>query len=258
MFCNVFAARRSIVVLVGLCTASIACAGISDIVYDVTASNSLGTATYQAKFAQGTFNPGTGIFQWSAPGPVDLVDPDNGNLIATIKGSTTVRSILVEPFGYQVEFGFLATAGDASNPTTFKITSALLDFATLPDPNGRATVVMGVTDNNGDGAALAGLYPGPAATIHKYNGLAPAGATFASLLAGVTAGPGGSSSATAEEPSGSFVKPVGAPVFSISGQMNFTLSSGDTGTGTSNFRILPEPTTLMLLAAGGLMALRRR
>lgn len=236
--------------------AASASAQISDPVFKVTASSSLGSATFEANFADGTFSPATGIFTWTNPSKIDLIDPGNGNYIASIKGNTTIRTKLEADFGYQVDFGYLLDAGPAT--TKFSIVSSQLSFSTLATPEGRATTVMGVTDNDGNGATLTPTLAGPGAFLAQYNGLAPGGTTFATLLKSpIVAGPGGSMSASDAEPPVGFLKPIGVPVSSLSGLMEFTVTANDSASGQSNFRVLPEPSTLALLAFGALACVRR-
>jgi hypothetical protein len=244
-----------------LALASVATAGISDVVFDVMASNDLGKAHYQVTFSQGSFNPTTGIFTWSSGAPVSMVDTSTGNLIATLlSGSTLVREQFVGSFGYYIEYGFSAETPKSQLPTTFTVTSAQLSYPTVPDAAGRATATLTAEDLASDGAALIGLYDPPAASIFQYNGLAPGGGkTFSSLVADVIAGPGGKADGSQTFPAVGFTTPVGEPVANHSIQMSFTLTPGDRGGGSGTFRILPEPGVITMLAAAmGVLALRRR
>jgi hypothetical protein len=89
------------------------------------------------------------------------------------------------------------------------------------------------------------MLAGPAAFIANYNGLAPGGLNFASLLPGVST-PGGSNSISGEYPGGGAYAPIGVPASSMSIQYKFTLTSGDQASGTASFEIIPEPAAGLL------------
>lgn len=225
---------------------AVASADISNIVYTIKAESSLGTATSQWVFNQGTWNPQTQTYFWSLAAPKELIDPNNQNVVATLQQASTF--IKNDP---QVNIGFLVQAGNV--PTTFEITSAVLSFPTIPNADGKASVQMGITDLNGDGGTLTGLYPGNSAYNALYNGTN----VFSALIGMIAASPGGSGNAFQNDPPIGF-KPVGANVSDMSARIKFSLSANDTASGTSNFQIVPEPASFFVIAIGAALTMLRR
>jgi hypothetical protein len=239
--------------LVGCAVAAVCSAAqaeISNVVYTVKATNSLGSAMAEWTFQQGNWNPQTNTYSWIMQSPKELKDPNSGALIGTIHQANTV--IIGDP---QISLGFLVQAGAVN--TTFEITSALLSFPAIPSAEGKASVQMGITDLNGDGSELMGLIPGPAAYHAQYNGFVPGGSDFSKLIGSVTASPGGSGNAFQNDPPVGN-KPVGATVNDMSARIRFSLTALDTASGTSVYTIIPEPTSFALLAIGSIIAFWRR
>jgi hypothetical protein len=227
-------------------TAATASADISKVIYTIKAESSMGTASAEWLFEQGTWNPVTQTYFWNLTSPKELIDPNTNQVIATVQQANTF--ILNDP---QVNVGFLVQAGNVN--TTFEITSALLSFPTIPNADGKATAQMGITDLNGDGATLTGLYAGNSAYNALYNGTN----VFSSLIGMIAASPGGSGNAFQNDPPVGF-KPVGANVSDMSARIKFSLTAFDTASGTSNFQIVPEPASFLVLAFGAMALFRRR
>lgn len=226
-----------------------ALADISDIVYSVVAENRSGRASFQARFSDGSWDSQRRIYSWRLREPVELRD-DEGDLIAVLQqGSTLVRG---DP---QISLGYLVQAGDSL--TSFTITSALLSFPALNNPDARASASMGITDINGDGAELVGLHDGPAAYLAEYNGFVPGGSTFSALIGSIKASAGGSGSAFQNDPPSGY-RTISGSVHDMSTQFKFSLTAYDTSSGTSNFEVVPEPVSVALLMLGALALMRRR
>ncbi len=222
---------------------------LSDVIFSVVAENRSGRATFQAFISEGSWDSQRRTFTWRLPQPVELRD-DEGDLIAVLQqGSTLVRR------NPQISLGYLVQAGDSL--TTFTITSGLLSFATMNNPDARASASMGITDINGDGAELKGLHDGPAAYLAEYNGFVPGGSTFSALIGSIRASAGGSGSAFQNDPPSGYRR-ISGGVYDMSTQYKFSLTPYDTSSGTSNFEVVPEPAALGLLALGVLAMLRRR
>lgn len=196
-------------------------------------------------------------FYWQAENDLQITDPDTGEIIGTFLSSAALTSYVV-PDGTrsnpQVNLGFAMSAGD--EPTTFTVQSALLTLdPQYVNPDGKADAAISVTDfgGNGDGAELIGQGPNGGAFLAEYNGFVPGGTTFDEGIESIVADAWGTE--TGESHSGWL--PINDTVVDMSTQISFTLTPGDSASGTSSFQVVPEPTGLLLLLAG-LGLVRRR
>jgi hypothetical protein len=150
-----------------------------------------------------------------------------------------------------VSLGFFVTAG--ASTTTFTISSAVVSFPGMPNPTGVASAGVTLTDNDGNGANSTGNFAVNKAYQSIYNG----STVFANLVSPVSASSFGTM--TTSEGAGPVV--IGTTVSSIQSQFSFNLSANDSASGTSVFRVTPEPSSsaLALLGCVGLLwRVRRR
>jgi hypothetical protein len=222
---------------------------LSDVVFEITATNAQGTATFQVTQDMGTFF-GTDIFMWNLGAAMDLVDPDTEQTIATLGGGSV--SYVGDPI---IGLGFSVSAGDSD--TTFEISSGLLSFATLNNPQALVTTALTLTDGNANGGSLAGMGAGMTIGSWRYNGQAPGGTEFTSLTGMATVDPGGSFDFNGD--TGGFL-PIDGAVSDMSAIFTFDLTAGDQASLTSNYvmEALPAPAGLAVLAGFGLLGGRRR
>ncbi len=238
---------RAIAVGAAVLGAATANADISNVIFSITATNSQGTATWQATADQGSWNGDQ--YTWSGGG-VDLVDGD-GDIIGTL-GTTSIMMI-ADPV-VTVIFDVQAGAAD----TLFSFGSGLLSFPAIAGATGSATTGITLTDSDLDGSANltgAGGASGGSSWQANYNGLAPAGTVFAEFIPGLSVVSPNITS-TGNGNTGGF-QPIPGLVSSMSVAYNFVLSAEDSASGTSAFVIIPEPSSI-LLVIGGLFAIRRR
>lgn len=229
----------------GLAIAALAAtaqAGITDPVLDITATSSLGTATFRIQEHMGTWSGDT----WTllAGEAIELVDPTSGQRVGT------VRDLYVEFIeDPQVTVNFTAVSGPV--PTNFSFSSGVLSFSNIDNSLALATAGVTVTDNDSDGATFTGLYGGDG-----YQAMYNDSVIFDTLLGSYVV-PADDSSTKNERSPGAGSTMIGT-TFNMKADWNFTLSANDQVGGTSLFKIVPAPGSIALFGIAGLVARRRR
>ena len=194
--------------------------------------------------------PDTMIWDWNSPwmpsNPMLLEDGEG------ILGEIQQLSCGVKK-NPQVNLGFAVTAN--STDTVFTISSDVVNFSSLTNPDAVATARIGVTDSDNNGVDLTGAYTSGKSYQALYN-MGPS--VWAELIDGVSAGAGDSNSINARQPLSGFGS-ISGSVTSIRSEFHFTLSAYDQADGTSAFGvIIPEPTTAILFGLGFMATLLRR
>jgi hypothetical protein len=235
-----------------------AMADVSDTIFRIEATSTLGNAVLEVGSDQLVPDPATGGQRWELPAAYDLWGTTE--LIARLE-QATVR-IVDDPTNVPrilVNFTIIAGAADAE----FLVNSPVVSFAPLPAAlsAGNATAGFTLTDyNDGVLAELSGMDPDNALGIFtaQYNGY-PAGTVFANLVPYLSVGDGGTDSASDAVPPVGTWQPIGVDVTDIAFDNAFTLTALDSMSGQTSFLVIPEPVgSLALLAAGGIAMLRRR
>lgn len=252
-FVSSFLALPGAVVALGVATSS-AGAGItiSDPAVVIQASSSLGSGQVVIPLASGVFDAVANTFRFN--GSFNITS-DTDQVI----GQATVQSLVFSDAGLSLIFG--VTAGSAD--TMFSIATPDISFGPLSPLEGRASGSVTVTDTDGNGATLTGAIGQGDVYRWAFNGPAASGGgtTFDTQVAGPIVADSFSSITLSENfPGGGAFAAFGAPVSSISGLVNFTLSAGDIASGTGVFVTrVPSPGSLGLVAAAGAaLAVRRR
>jgi len=203
-------------------------------------------------------------FTWSSSSTIELWDHSSDTLLGCLNplenGQPTVSAFqyLEDPV---VNLNFAVQAGAAAS-TTFMIASSLLTFPTISNAQGAASASFTVTDfANSGGASLNGQTGTGNAFgyLAQYNGFAgtQTGSTFAESIPTLNAPAGGTNTLSNNTP-GVGYQAIAGSIGSISSAVKFTLSRFDLASGTTSFVVVPEPSSLLLIALGGLFATRRR
>lgn len=224
---------------------SLAYADLDGNAFHIEASNEDGSASYSVPLDAFEYDADSNTYKWFSTGPVDLVDEESGETIATLTSGNAF--VAGDP---AVNFGFAVMAG--AWDTTFFITSALVAFPAINSAQGQAGAAFTITDQDRNGATLSTLNRAGKAYNATYNG----STTFANLVSGFSAGSGHSASSDENAPPTGYDNIAGS-VTSIESSVYFELSANDLASGTNSFEVIPEPSTLALLALGALSMLRR-
>lgn len=249
-----------------LLASSVVLADISNVVLRVRASNLDGSAEFVARLDDpdnpdyyGYWNSDNSIYTWIMTQDIVLRSQSGveiGRILATDGTTSTGMVIHNDP---AINFGFAVQAG--SSDTLFDLESALLSFPGIDESVaiGRASATYTVTNISPGGVTLTGGGPDGGAYLAQYNGFVPGGTDFAEQILSLSA-PAGSAFATFNDPAPVGYRSVGAAsdVVDMSVKARFTLTALDLASATSNYEIIPEPTTLLMVLPLGLLALRRR
>ncbi len=258
--------RMRSVLAIGLALGVVAGAAagtVSNAVFRIEASNADGSGFLEFYANELVYNSSTNAWDWNKG--LTEIQNGSGDTIAVLDSAT--MSLMIDPTPdkpYRINLGFAVHAG--LSLTQFAIRSAMITFSGPLDPNmlqspgggGRATASLGITDENGNGATLLAIgQTGIGAYRAHYNGWYPGGTAFTTLVNMISAGPGGSGSGGQTYPSGSGYASINVTATDMSAGLGFTLTAEDSASGTTSYRILPEPAGLCL-AALGLLLVRRR
>jgi hypothetical protein len=253
--------------LIGVCVAAsaVATAGtVSNAVFRIEATNSQRSGFLEFYANELTYNAGTGTYSWTK-GLAEILNADEDPIAVLNSANMTIVADPTPDKPYRINLGFAVGAG--ASDTHFTIHTALLSYTSIPSswlqpPNGggRATASFTLTDQNGNGAIFVGdSGPDNGGYTAKYNGYVPGGTTFASLVNQILAGPGGSGSVGQTYPSGTGYEGIPVSVYNMSAQCSFNLTYGDAVSGTTSYRIMPEPGSALCAGLLVLVAsLRRR
>ena len=164
--------------------------------------------------------------------------------LATITGMTVAFN--QDPY---VSLGFAVTA---YVDTTVSITATIPVIPSLTTPQAFASAGVGMISDGSGTATLTGSF----ANNKVYEVRSNVG-VFADLLSGFGVPADDGASYSDRNPASGLVL-IGGSVSSITGAFSFGLTAGEEVNGTSNFTVVPEPATIILLTVGGFGLLRRK
>jgi hypothetical protein len=233
--------------------ASVANAGVSLQILTVTASTPDGTVIGSHTYSRPNvpLDP-SGMHSWDLPAVPELTFADAGSVDGTwgFKGGSIV--VNEDP---AVTLNFNASSGAVNSVFTFS--SAIVNFPTAGNLQAVASAAITITDSGLFPDGNVSLTGGFAGGTKAYRAEIDGAFTYASLVNNF-AGP--LSGSTVLSGSTGVLSPVigHTTASQIRTYFSFTLSARDKAAGTSTFQIIPAPGAASLLAAGGMLTLRRR
>lgn len=259
--------RNTALVIAGIVGASVASSAsaavtVSDPFFTINASAGAFSGSYAIALADPSIqvftDPDMDIWFFNISAPVTIAS--GPNQIAQLVDLTVIAYRNTQPdlsITYGIDMSFRVNAGTLGD-TSFTLTSPLLSFdAVMGSMTGSGT--RGGSDQNINGINLSPGLTNGFGLNHSYNG----STTFAdyfntTLTNGPTQSVGDAGNTT---PVDTWF-PIPVPVSSLQTTFGFTVSNGDTATGTSSFGINYVPTpgsaALTLLSGGFLLTRRRR
>lgn len=213
---------------------------LSDVVFTVEVSSSLGSGVLEVTQSMGIFNADFTQFMWMLPGQVAIMD--GPTVIATLTGGNVFYD--GDP---AIAMGFSIAAGNAD--TSVSISSGTLGVG-LSDPAAIASAGLTLTDGDSNGSALTGQQAGGGSYRASYNGSTT---TFLEAVGALATGSGGTDSADDSAAGG-----IAGLVTDMNSSFSFMLSANDQASGTSSYSIVPAPAALTVLAGGLVLGRRRR
>jgi hypothetical protein len=202
--------------------------------YPVTFSVQCGTELVQQDFSQ------------SVSSQVEILDP----------AGRCVAKVFELNWDYagdpSVNLHFSVQAGDMD--TTFTVSSSVVSFAALPNPQAVASSSLTLTDTDGNGATLVGLEGGNKSYKAVYNG----NVAWASLNDGFSVTDPFDGYTESDRQPTNRLQTITDTLTSIQSEYSFTLSAWDEASGTSTFNVnppvippaVPEPLTMIAVLMG--------
>jgi hypothetical protein len=212
-----------------------ALADVSDVVLAIHALSGRSEGSLEITADQGTWD-GDNFF-WSTDVAIPIM---SGSEVLGTFGPGHLE-LYADP---SVAMGFSFQSGEV--PLSVTISSALLSFPSMPNPAARTSAAATLLDLSGAGAALTGTGPGGFA----YRALFEDGSTFASGIPELVVTPPDSLAATSFTYPAVGYLPVSSSHTGISAQWSFTISARAMVSGSSEFEIIPEPASLLLIVVG--------
>ena len=222
------------------CITATAWAGeVSSTFFAIEVESDLGSESWSIASDDVAYDPLTQTWHWEGTG------------IVLGEVATLEQAFLTVVGDPQIALGFAIAAGEAD--TTVTITSTILSFDPLVNPDGAASAGVTLTEaGNNPPANLVGLAGDLGSVYAAYYNVAP-GTVFAEFVSGLT-----TTTTTSESGNTGGWVLIPDTVSNMQVQYSFTLSAGDLASSTGNYLIVPEPAGLAMLALGAVVLLRRR
>lgn len=211
----------------------------------VAETDTSGQAVYTVALEDGSFDEMNGTFFWVLSDPQPLASTTTGNLVATLEFAAL--NLSTENFA---STNMAVAVSAADDNVRIRVRSPLLSYTRIPpmEAQARASATVTLQDLNGDGAALIPLSTddddAPSRSLGVYSayldGFDGNGRIWVSLIGAINIGAGGTASVTQKYPSAGFT-PIESNVWSVSGEIDFAVTSGDSVNISSLFGAILPP-----------------
>lgn len=217
-----------------------------EVMITLNAQSSAGLGSFSVTRQEGFCGDNGAWWSWNYNNPDNPLPIMDGS--ETIGSFNRLGATLFGDPAVNVVYG--VSAGPA--PTLFSISSGAI-IPNMVYATAGASAANTLTDNNGNGASLVGLFSGGQSFRADYNIGGPT-VVYADMEESLAVGAFGSTGSTTPDVN----TPIGVPVGSIRATFEFSLTAFDSSGGTGVFHVEPEPSSLSLLAVAMLLGLRRR
>ncbi len=223
---------------------NVAAAALPETVFTLRARNAGGEGILRVTAGECIWDPVLLKLEWVLAQPRVVTNPLTNDAIATLQTAKVQFYYGSTP---RIQLDFMVEAG--ATTTAFILEPGALRLplpsGTVTDPTGeplelaeaRAAVSLSVTDKNSNGAELRAVGP-PGTGIYqcRFNGVAPEGYLFSTMLYQILCGPGGSAKVSQYDP------PIGyrrldIPAYDMSTYTAFTLTAGDVAQASTSLRL---------------------
>jgi hypothetical protein len=215
-------------------SANVAAAQYPETAFTLRVKNEGGEGALKVTARDCTWDPMLQKLEWILPQPLTVANPLTNDAIATL---TSARVQLYVGLLPRIQLDFGVEAGGAT--TSFVLEPGLIQ-SPPPEvgvPEARATVSLSVTDKNNNGAGLRAIGPpGTGIFQARFNGAAPNGYLFATMLYQILCGAGGSAKVSQYTPPVGYARLAFPIIYDMSTYVAFTLTAGDVAQGSTSLR----------------------
>ena len=204
---------------------------------EIRAINPAARGVLVISFDEISWDQSTQTYQWTAAQPLDVLDPNTGQRVATlVDGSLTIQ--LSNPV--RCDVNVQVWAGVLETQVEIRVPPAVLIPLTLQESQFRASAAVTAADLDGDGALVSSIGPLGSGIYRSYvTDLLGQEQLFSQLVASVFAGSGGVATGTQNDPPVGY-RPVGFEVSELRAEIAFSVTAQDLATVVTSIRSIPS------------------